>query len=116
MIKQLEILSKSKDLNFPDEGAYDYVSSNGSGYCFPKDDILYVPIIRASDPGKGHGTKLLVELENLVKSNPKLKEIAFPGIINPILLRMVIRRRYQCRWEFSEEFGEKVEIWFKTWK
>jgi hypothetical protein len=113
MIKSLEILSKHEGRIFPEEGAYDYVSNYGSGYCFPKDGTLYVPVIMASDPGKGHGTQLLGQLENLVKSQPKLNKIAFPGIINPILRRMVIKRRYKCKFEFFKEMDENIEVWFK---
>ena len=112
----LSISPSNEDLVFPDEGAYDFISVNGEGYCFPKDDILFVPILSAAIPGKGLGTKLVEELEDLVKKNPKLNEIAFPNIINPIMLKIVSKKGYQYREEFDENFGENVDIWYKTVK
>jgi len=115
LLSKLKIAPNGKTV-FPEEGAYDFMSENGCGYCFPQDDILFVPIITAYTKGQGLGTKLIIELEQLVQETPELREVAIPNIMNRFLLRIVLKRGYIHREEYDENFGETVDIYYKTFK
>lgn len=73
------------------------------GQVFDTPNGIYIPVISADNPGSGDVARFLDGL-------PKDRDIKFTCVLSPILRGMLLRRGYVDAGEFSEEFGENVDV------
>jgi hypothetical protein len=68
---------------------------------------IYVPFVMAASQGAGDVGRWLDGL-------PPDRRIVFPSVLSARLRGMLQRRGYQQGTEFAPEFGEHVEIYFRS--
>jgi len=73
------------------------------GQMFDTPNGIYIPVISADNPGSGDVGRFLDGL-------PMDRDIKFPCVLSPTLRGMLLRRGYVNAGEFSEEFGENVDV------
>lgn len=70
---------------------------------FDTPDGIYIPIINADKPGNG-------DVGRFLESLPSDRDVKIPTVLSPILRGMLLRRGFVDTTEFSEEWGDDVEI------
>lgn len=73
------------------------------GHRFDTPEGIYIPVINASRPGSG-------EVGRYLDSLPRDRRVVFPVVISERLRGMLEQRGFVASREWSEEFGEDVEI------
>lgn len=83
------------------------VELEAGSYAIEADDgAIYIPVITVKNPGNGEGGKFLDSL-------PTDRTIKVPGVLNPVLAEMLLRRGYYRTVEWAKEFGEEVEVYVR---
>ena len=73
------------------------------GWLFDTPNGIYIPIITADRPGSG-------EVGRFLDGLPKDRDVKFPCVLSPILRGMLLRRGFVDGEEFSEDYGETVDL------
>ncbi len=77
------------------------------GHLFDRPDGIYIPSISAANPGNG-------DVGRFLDSLPKDRAVKFVTVMSPVLRGMLQRRGFVDVREFSEEYGEHVEIMMRA--
>lgn len=76
------------------------------GYVVEVKGEFYIPVIIATNPGRGDCSRWLDLL-------PRDRTIKVPGVMNRRLAGMLSRRGFRVEREWAEEFGEMVEVYVR---
>lgn len=73
------------------------------GYTIENERGLYIPVVWAVNEGNGDVSRFLDTL-------PRDRRVVFPTVISKRLAEMLLRRGFVWTQEWSDEFGEAVDL------